>query len=157
MKKYLFGTFIVITLATLAVRMLDQENTLPPVPNATPEQTQSPQSIAVDFTATFKIVTNGTNRTFTATMYHELSPDAFINADNPDTIHVTKSNTTWGDFFKTLPFKLDNECLVTGTGQTFCTNTSNSLKFYLNGNLDMLALEKVINEGDDLLISYGAD
>jgi len=110
-----------------------------------------------DHAASFAIFTNGTFRVFTASMYHNLSQDVFIEANNPNIVNVKKSDTTWNDFFATLPFKLDKNCLTTGTGQTFCTGSGGSLRFYLNGKEDANSLDKKIVEGDQLLISYGSE
>src|SRR3990167_4261038 len=109
----------------------------------------------IDYKASFAIFTNGVFRVFTAAMYHNLSSDAFIQADNPNIVHVKKNGITWDDFFKTLPFKLTKDCLTTGTGQTFCTGQAGKLKFYLNGLEDKDALDKIINQGDKLLVSFG--
>ncbi|HVF69317.1 MAG TPA: hypothetical protein VNA13_01995 [Xanthomonadales bacterium] len=108
-----------------------------------------------DYQASFAIFTNGTFRIFTAPMYHNQSEDVFIQADNPYVIHVKKSGTTWDDFFKTLPFKLTKDCLTTGTGQTFCSDDNGKLRFYLNGKEDPSALDKEINAGHRLLVTYG--
>ncbi len=127
---------------------------------ALPSPTKSiatPSLAPTDYSASFAIFTNGTFRIFTAAMYHNLSEAVYIQSDNPNIVHVKKANTTWDDFFKTLPFKLTKECLTTGTGQTFCTNEQATLKFYLNGQRDSDALQRVINPGDQLLISYGSE
>ena len=105
--------------------------------------------------ASFAIFTNGTFRVFTNSMYHNLSDDVFIQSINPSIIQIKKEGITWDDFFKTLPFKLDPDCLTTGTGQTFCTGQAGKLKFYLNGLEDKDALDKIINQGDKLLVSFG--
>ena len=110
---------------------------------------------SVDFKASFAIFTNGTFRVFTASMYHNLSEDVFIEAENPNIVHVKKSGITWDDFFKTLPFKLTRECLTTGTGQTFCDGQNDTLKFYLNGEKTDNLLDSEIHKGDQVLISYG--
>jgi hypothetical protein len=108
----------------------------------------------VNYTAEFAIYTNGTFRVFTSSMYHNLSTDVFITADNPNLIQVKKADTTWQEFFNTLPFKLDKNCLVTGTGQTFCTNEEGELSFTLNDANDPEALDKVIQPGDELVVSF---
>ena len=108
----------------------------------------------VDYTAKFAIYTHGTFRVFTAAMYHNLSADVFITADNPNLIRVKKADTTWQEFFNSLPFKLDKDCLVTGTGQTFCTGEEGELSFTLNGAKDKDALDKVIQPGDELVVSF---
>lgn len=109
----------------------------------------------IDSRASFVIFTNGTFRIFTAPTYHNLSEDVFIQVSNPNVIHVKKTGITWSRFFATLPFKLTKDCLTTGTKQTFCTNETGALKFYLNGTRDDSALEKEIFDGDTLLVSYG--
>lgn len=121
---------------------------------ATP--TQSVQQ-SVEKAATFAIFTNQTVRIFTDPKYHNQSEDVFIQAENPQTVHVKKQGTTWGDFFNTLPMKLEKECLTTGTGQVFCTGSSGALSFYINGKKDADALDREINDGDKLLVSFGSE
>ena len=111
----------------------------------------------VNYQASFAIFTNGTFRTFSDSMYHNLSEDVYIESSGLNIVNVKKPLVTWDDFFKTMPFKLTKECLTTGTGQTFCTNYNASLKFYLNEMPDPNALDKVINAKDRLLVSYGSE
>lgn len=123
-----------------------------PVPQAAP-----PIEKSTDFQAGFAIFTNGTFRVFIDSKYHNLSEDVFIQADNPNIVHVKKSGVTWDDFFKTLPMSLNQTCLTTGTKQTFCTSDRESLKFYLNGKRVDNLLSKQINPGDRALISFGSE
>lgn len=115
------------------------------------------QEVVVDYQASFAIFTNGTRRIFTDQKYHNQSKGAFLQGENPNIVHVKKDTITWDDFFKTLPMQLTKECLVTGTQQTFCTGTNGTLKFYRNGKEDKDALNKVIKNGDQLLVSYGSE
>ena len=110
---------------------------------------------AVPYTAAFAIFTNGLKRTFTASMYHHLSEDVFITTDNPEVVHVERLSLTWNDFFSTLPFTLTKECLTTGTGQTYCTGDTGTLRFYLNGQLSPDALDLPITKNDQLLVTFG--
>lgn len=121
-----------------------------PVPAPTPQMQET-----VDIKASFGIFTNGTFRIFTASMYHNLSDDVYIEASSPNIVIVKKAGATWGDFFATLPMNVTRDCLTTGTGQTFCSSNAQTLKFYINGQRDTNALEKRINAGDQLLVSYG--
>lgn len=114
----------------------------------------SPTPGPVDFTASFEIVTLGTTRTFTAERYHNLSSEVYITSDDPNTVHVKADGVTWADFFQTLPMKLTKKCLTTGTGQVFCTNETDELKFFINDTEDPQALNKKINSGDKLLVIY---
>ena len=115
----------------------------------------STQNQAVDKQAYFAIFTNGTFRIFTAAMYHNLSKDAYIEASNPNIIKVKKDDVTWNDFFSTMPFKLTDECLTTGTGQTFCTGNGGTLRFYLNGEKKEHVLDRIIKNRDALLVTFG--
>ncbi len=109
----------------------------------------------VNYKAGFAIFTNSTFRIFTAPMYHNLSSVVFIKADSPNIINIKEEAVTWDDFFKTLPFKLTADCLTTGTKETFCTGDSGSLKFYLNGNRVDNLLERIIQNKDRALITFG--
>lgn len=115
-----------------------------------------PVSESIDLQAGFAIFTEGTFRVFTAAMYHNQSEDVFITADNPNALTVKRSGITWGDFFGTLPMKLDATCLMTGTGRTFCTTEAKRLRFYINEIEDPLALGREIGQGDRLLVTYGS-
>ncbi len=120
------------------------------------EATSSPISIEpnTEIIATFKIITNGTTRIFSDSRYHNLSNDAYITSQNPNTIVVKKSDIKWSDFFKTLPMSLDKNCLVTGTKQTFCTNETRKLYFYINNTETPNALDNPIQNNDFLLVEY---
>lgn len=107
--------------------------------------------------ASFAIFTNGTFRIFTAPMYHNLSPDVYIEASNPNGVNVKKTGITWNDFFFTLPFKITPDCLTTGTKQTFCTGDKGTLQFYINGEKNAKALSQEIKVGDKLLITFGTE
>ncbi|MBI4097241.1 MAG: hypothetical protein HY428_02380 [Candidatus Levybacteria bacterium] len=105
--------------------------------------------------ASFAIFTNGIFRIFTASMYHNLSDDVYIEASNSNIVKVKKAKITWDDFFKTLPFTLAKDCLTTGTRETFCTGSKGALKFYLNGEKNENALNQEIKDGDKLLVTFG--
>ena len=109
----------------------------------------------VEKRAKFLIYTHNTLRDFSDKKYHDLSSKVYVTSDSPEEIIVKMQGTTWDSFFKTLPMKLDENCLITGTGQTFCTDQINSLKFYVNGSFNSAAPFEEINDGDRLLISFG--
>lgn len=115
------------------------------------------QNQPVDYKAAFAIYTNGIFRVFTAAMYHNLSEDVYIQAENPNIVHVKKSGVTWDYFFKTLPFSVTRDCLITGTKETFCTNQTKTLKFYLNGARNDNLLNIEIKPNDKGLITYGEE
>lgn len=155
MKKILIATVLIILVLVFSFVYFSgsQKMTALPVMN-TEKQMDEALNHSVNITATFEIYTNGTPRTFSAAMYHNLSDEVYIEAINLNLVHIKKQGITWDDFFKTLPFSLDENCLTTGTGQTFCTNQTKALKFYLNSELNQNALDRVINENDELIIRY---
>ncbi|MBI2029615.1 hypothetical protein HYT02_04320 [Candidatus Gottesmanbacteria bacterium] len=108
-----------------------------------------------DFTASFEIFTNGTKRIFTAAMYHNQSPDVFIQNSDPSIIYVKKAGITWTDFFETLPFSINKTCLVTGTKETYCSQGNKKLRFFINGLEMPNALDLKIQPGDALRVTYG--
>lgn len=119
-----------------------------------PQQSVTPPTASIEFTARFEIYTNGTKRTFTNAMYHRQSADIYIENPDPHLIYVKKTGLTWNDFFSTLPFSLKKECLVTGTKQTFCNTETKRLYFYLNGKEDPGALDRLIAPNDMLRVEY---
>lgn len=153
MKKIIIIGIVVITIAAaLIISSNSQENKI----NSPAIQAQtSPTETITDAKASFVIFTNGTLRIFSDPRYHNLSTDIYLQSDNPNIVHVKKAEVTWDDFFKTLPMKLSYDCITTGTGQTFCSNANQKLKFYINGKLEPNALDMVIKNGDQLLVSYG--
>jgi len=151
------GFLIVIVLLLIKVFFINQT---PEPEKISVSQTPTPTlkvEKTVDYQARFAIYTNGTKRIFTASMYHNLSKDVYIEASDPSIVRVKKEGTTWMDFFLTLPFKLDKNCLTTGTKETFCTTPNATLKFYLNGTKNDKLLFTPIKNGDVALISYGAE
>lgn len=106
--------------------------------------------------ASFAIFTNGTFRIFTDPRYHNKSEDVYMEASSPNIVIVKKEGIAWNDFFKTLPMSLTKDCLMTGTGQTFCTGETGFLAFYINGEKVDNALDREISDGDKLLVSFGS-
>ena len=114
----------------------------------------SPQPFS-SFTATFEITTNGTQRIFTESKYHNQSDVVFITSAQPSVLTVIQEGVLWRDFFDTLPFSLNEECLVTGTGQTFCSNETQTLRFFINDQETPNALNEIIRPGDNLRVVFG--
>ncbi|MBI2049411.1 hypothetical protein HYT32_00645 [Candidatus Roizmanbacteria bacterium] len=146
------GTLLLIKLPSINQQSTQTETSISKPPSPT---LNIPKN--VDYQARFAIFTNGLKRTFTASMYHNLSKDVYIEASDPSVVHVKRDGITWMDFFLTLPFKLDKDCLTTGTKETFCTTPNASLKFYLNGVKNDNLLFEEIKDNDLLLISYGTE
>ena len=147
----LFGFIFFSSKKTIPESSSSKNSALP-----APTETSSAAPIT-DIQASFAIFTNSTFRIFTASMYHNLSQDVYIEANNPNVVRVKKAGTTWNDFFSTLPFKLTSQCLTTGTKETFCTGKNGTLQFYINGEKSPNALSQEIEDGDKLLVTFGKE
>lgn len=153
MGKYKWIFFVIIVVIIVFAVVAIQTKSSPLLTQTV--STVSPTPIFKPFTATFAIYTNNTLRIFSDSRYHNLNNDVFITAENPHTVRINKARITWQDFFNTLPMSLQKDCLVTGTKQTFCSDTTNTLKFYINGVEVPNALELAIAPDDELLVSFG--
>ena len=153
---FLTAVTVIVFAGLLIIKNKNQSKTTVPATQTKEPQVASSPTI-VDMSAVFAIYTKGTFRIFTDSKYHNLSDDVFIESANPNIVHVKKRGVTWGDFFKTLPMKLSADCLTTGTGQTFCSNEAQTLKFYVNGERAENFLDAQINQNDRALITYGAE
>ena len=125
-----------------------------PSPNTQVVPEKVEEAKEVNFTASFEIYTLGTKRIFTAEMYHNQSADVFIQNPDPSIVTVRKDGVTWANFFGTLPFKLEKNCLLSGTGQTFCNTETQKLHFTLNNVETPDALDLEIMSGDKLVVEY---
>ena len=119
-----------------------------------PTTSPSPTPKVIDFIATFEISTNGTKRTFNNPKYYNLTDYAYISPLDPQYVHLKKTGVTWREFFDSLPMKLTEKCLTTGTGQEFCSNQTKKLRFTLNNLENPTALDMEIVPGAKLLITY---
>ncbi|MBI2594150.1 hypothetical protein HYW39_00465 [Candidatus Curtissbacteria bacterium] len=116
--------------------------------------TSIPQAEEVDLKASFQIITKGIVRSFKNPKYHLRSADVYLLADDSTIVHVKRIGITWDDFFKTLPMKLTKDCLTTGDGETFCSGSAGTLRFYLNDLENQNLLDVEIKEGDKALIKF---
>lgn len=151
-KKTLIALLIAAIALYIGYTTIAGNRTSPSSIQPTPSPAQSSEKVNIK--ASFTIITGGITRSFKAEKYHNLSPDVYIDASDPNIVHVTKKGITWDDFFKTLPMKLTKDCLTTGDGETFCDGKNGSLKFFLNEIEDKVLLEKQIREEDKVLIKF---
>lgn len=154
--KFLSIAILLTLVASIFFIIQNKPSSKPSTPlNQTPSQPEPTTIKEVNYMATFEIFTNGLKRDFSSSRYHNLSTDIFIEPQNPQTVHVKKPGLTWNDFFKTLPMKLSNDCLVTGTNQTFCNGDGGILQFFVNGQKVEQFLSKEIKNGDQAKITFG--
>lgn len=87
----------------------------------------------------------------------ELSPNAHIHHPRYTVIHVHREQTTWDEFFRSLGFELSDTCVKLPSGEAFCNNERETLKFIVNGvRVDTIMFEDI--QGlSRVLISYGPE
>lgn len=157
-KKVLLIILLVVLLIggyLLFPQKVDNKKKGAPIEKPPETKIDEQESLEVDYKASFAVFTHGTFRIFTASMYHNLSDEVYIESSSPNIVNVKKSDITWGEFFDTLPVVLTEKCLTTGTGQTFCDGQNGELRFFINGKFTPNALSTIINNSDQLLVTFG--
>jgi hypothetical protein len=155
----LVAGFLIMVTVSLALFWQSRKHPITETTDLSPQSVETPSNIDessnVDWKATFLIYTNNTRRVFSDAKYHNQSAWVYLESVNPAVVNIRSAGVTWGNFFASLPMELTTNCLITGTGQTFCSNENSSLKFYLNGESINNVLDTKIRNGDKLLVSYG--
>lgn len=149
-------TAVAIIVAIFGYLYITKSEVTAPQSNEMTNEQSAPEQVFASYTASFQIIINGETRTFTDPRYHNKSADVYISPEGSRIVQitVTKPNITWGDLFKTLPMSVDTNCIVTGTNQTFCTNASRKLRFYINDVETPDALTTTIGPNSRLKIVY---
>lgn len=99
MRKFILILMLVIALVAVTSWYLLRPTKVTTTTNTPSTPVPSKIADSTDFTASFEIYTNGTKRIFTQAMYHQQSPNVFIQATDPSIVYVKKAGTTWADFF----------------------------------------------------------
>ncbi len=96
---------------------------------------------------------------FTGPAFQIKSSWQHFEARDGSTIHRHATGVMLGYLFETIGIGLDDECFSfkasAGGERKFCTNEDFSLKFYVNHELVDNLTERVFEDGDRILISYG--
>lgn len=122
-----------------------------------PSLAMDSQSNNIKKQATFAIFTTGLQRRFEEAQYFQRSPRAYVEGNTPNTVFVADDEVTWRDFFETMPFTLTENCFVSVESQKYCNQGKYSVKFYINEKTTPDALDRIITDGDQFLITYGED
>ncbi len=158
-NKLLIAVAMIVSIIIIIAGYLYLTRSKTTAPASTTQNSSQPikaETVFTPYTASFQIVINGETRTFTDPRYHNKSADVYIAPEGSSQVQVVvaKPNITWGDLFKTLPMSVDTNCIVTGTKQTFCSNATKQLQFYINGVESPNALTADIEPGSQLKIVY---
>jgi len=98
---------------------------------------------------------------FSGPAYQIKSSWIHFEARDGSTIHRHATGVMLGFLFETIGIGLDDECFSfkasAGGERRFCTNEDFSLKFYVNHEPVNSLTEIVFEDGDRILVSYGAE
>lgn len=111
----------------------------------------------VDQHASLAIVINGTPLDLTKSQYSQVNDLAYLDAKNPGIIQIKKSPLTWSDFFEQTPFVVTPDCLTIDIRSTYCSEGDAYLKVFLNGVRIHDPNNRLLSQGDELLLSYGSE
>lgn len=121
----------------------------------------------VHYHANFGLFINGERDKFdNFSYYEEVSACSQSEVDNPkhnvhmhdreyQLIHVHAHAATWGAFFANLGYTLGNKVVATGDGVYADGQDGKKLRFLLNGKPVDTVADRVIQDQDALLVSYG--
>jgi len=105
--------------------------------------------------ADFKVYLNGTLVDFAQKKYQVRSQFVHVEGMDGDVIHMHATGETVGYFLETLGMRFDRSCFVLDTGESFCSSGDNTLKLYVNGELNAEYGDYLLKDLDKILISYG--
>ncbi len=110
--------------------------------------------------ANFKVFLNGKEFDFGQQKYAVKSRFMHVENDVPEEfgklLHIHATGMPLWLFFESLGMKLSKDCFELDTGENFCSNSDNSLNFYVNGQPSNEFQDYVPKDKDKILISlYG--
>lgn len=112
--------------------------------------------------ADFKVYLNGDVYDFSQDKYmstpeHKLSNFTHLHDGEGEIIHKHMSTITLGDFFESLGMKFTAECFNLEEGVSYCNNSENTLKFFVNGKENRKFDDYELSDLDQILITYGSE
>jgi hypothetical protein len=76
---------------------------------------------------------------------------------NADVVHVHAPGATWGHLLQNLGWGIGPNWIYTDTGEMYRDGEGGRLTFVLNGIVVPPAYDRVIQDGDRMLISFGSE
>lgn len=110
--------------------------------------------------ADWLVIIRGEQLRFTDDKYqssgtNELHPNMHLHDGDDLVLHRHADGVPFVEFFSSLGFTLTNECLTTDTGAELCTNESETLTLFVNGEPREDVTTYEIQEEDQILLYYG--
>ena len=82
---------------------------------------------------------------------------AHLHKPNNDVVHVHDNAVTWSAFFANIGYGITNQALTTTAGTFVNATDGKKLSFILNGQRVDTVTNRVIEDKDALLVSYGSE
>lgn len=107
----------------------------------------------VHWHADFEVVIDGDRVDFAKDKY--MLQSRYVHLENGDgtTIHKHATDVPLAYFFKTIGWKLTEECLVTDTGNSYCTGEGGRLRITVNGD-EIADPQYKFKDGDTIEVIY---
>ena len=106
--------------------------------------------------ADIKVYINGNAVDFSQKKYQLAARFIHFEEGIGDVVHTHATGLTIGHLFRSLGGNLNNNCVVLEKNN-YCSEGSNKLRFYVNGNPSNEFDNYVIKDLDKILVSYGAE
>ena len=94
---------------------------------------------------------------FSGPAFQIKSPWIHFEGRDGSTIHKHATGVTLGFLFDSMRLGLDDQCYVFADGKSYCTNEDYTLKFFINEEQVSDIVDYEIDEGDKILIIFGAE
>lgn len=123
---------------------------------------RQPRGDKVHEHADYKVFIHNKEISFSGDIYqstsgNHLSEAQHLHDNNGNNIHKHLTKDTIPDFFASLSITIDESCIQLDTGEKYCSDENNTLKFFVNDTRrdDIMVYE--FSDLDRILISYGAE
>lgn len=109
----------------------------------------------------FKVYIEGKQLDLTQEKYQsngtdEINPNVHMHDGNGEIVHKHRDGVTLGYFLNSLKITLDKDCLTLDTGEKYCNDENNELRFFINGQASTQFESYELSDLDRVLISYGS-
>lgn len=105
--------------------------------------------------AAFAVKLNGTKLDFSDSKYQVKSRYMHVENGDGDTLHRHATGVPVAELFRSIKMNVTETCFTDDNGTQYCSNGSENLEFYVNGNKTNSIADYVFNEDDRILIVYG--
>jgi hypothetical protein len=144
----LIGAGIGVVIAAVAAAFAYQAINPPEPPN--PYVFDSAHEHAV-----FAVILDGQKIDFSQRQYQVQSQFIHVEGGDGTTLHRHAEGVSFSFFLNSVGMRIQDDCFVRDDGVQFCSNGSNQLRFFINGDEVDSISDYVLEEEDRFLVIYG--